>query len=132
MEEKNGLAADKTHEVFAHRCSEYLGIARLIQRHVVSNKKIRQVKQTQKGLLFPFIKSLTIHGTIVYLPTFGWIFMVNVGKYTSPMDAMGINSKLYHTWILSASFPQNSLSRSRQSRPRVGKKNFPWERISRV
>ena len=23
---------------------------------------------------------------MVYLPTFGWIFMVNLGKYTSPMD----------------------------------------------
>ena len=36
---RRGLAANKTHEVFAHRCSEYLDIARLIQRHVVSNKK---------------------------------------------------------------------------------------------
>ena len=27
---------------------------------------------------------------MVYLPTFGWFFMVNVGKYTSPMDPMGI------------------------------------------
>ncbi len=26
---------------------------------------------------------------LVYLPTFGLIFVVNVGKHTSPMDPMG-------------------------------------------
>ena len=26
---------------------------------------------------------------LVYLPTFGWFFMVNVSKYTSTMDPMG-------------------------------------------
>ena len=35
--------------------------------------------------------SHTIHGTIVYLPT--WMvdfYGINVGKYTSPMDGMGL------------------------------------------
>ena len=27
---------------------------------------------------------------LVYFPTFGWFFMANVGKYTSPMDPMGL------------------------------------------
>ena len=32
-----------------------------------------------------------------YLPTFGWFCMVHVGKYTSPMDAMG---KVLNTFTL--------------------------------
>ena len=31
----------------------------------------------------------TIHGTGIYTYMDGWLFMVNVGKYTSPMDPMG-------------------------------------------
>ena len=34
-------------------------------------------------------RTTTFPGTIVHSPTFGWICMVNVGKYTSPMDPMG-------------------------------------------
>ena len=39
------------------------------------------------------LTTLTIHGTIVYLPTWTPYFTLknqpNVGKYTSPMDGMG-------------------------------------------
>ena len=34
-------------------------------------------------------RTLRIHGTIVYSPTFGRFLWVIVGKYTSPMDPMG-------------------------------------------
>ena len=30
---------------------------------------------------------------LVYLPTFGCFFKVNVGKYTSPMDGMGMDTQ---------------------------------------
>ena len=33
---------------------------------------------------------IQIHGTIVYLPCIWLISVVNVGKYTSPMDPMGM------------------------------------------
>ena len=39
-----------------------------------------------------YVSTVTITHTIhvwVYLPTFGWFFMVNLSKYTSPMDPMG-------------------------------------------
>ena len=35
---------------------------------------------------------------LVHLPTFGWFFMVNVGKYTSLMDPMGFFVPLAGCW----------------------------------
>ena len=47
---------------------------------------------SNKYCTLPETNTHRIHGTIVYLPIHEWlIFMVNVGKYTIPMDPMGHN-----------------------------------------
>ena len=42
---------------------------------------------------------------LVYLPTFGWLFKVNVGKYISPMDGMGLPSTFFWDPGSSLEFP---------------------------
>ena len=40
------------------------------------------------------------HPCMIDLPTFSWILMVNLGRYTSPMDAMGIAKyTLRFSWL---------------------------------
>ena len=43
------------------------------------------------------VQSPLIHGTIVCLPDIGSTFMVNVGRYTSPMDPMGLLPREFPT-----------------------------------
>ena len=47
----------------------------------------QQMKDTKTNKFWIFQYPI---GSMYYLPTFTWCFMVNVGKYTSPMDPMGI------------------------------------------
>ena len=77
----------------------------LIDKKIIDPTKTQKLEPEYRGEKTIYLQLPIPSMGLVYLPTFGWLFKVNVGKYISPMDGMGLPSTFFWDPGSSLEFP---------------------------